>query len=267
MNNSIKTNSPSPCGFKLDCNLPVLSNIKIAKKEYYGTVHTHPRGQLICPCKGLVKAKTKSGLWLVPPSQSLWVPPMTEHQILLPKSVSVTFLFVDPTVKLDFTKNCCVLAMNNFMHELINKSVHIGNNYTVNSPEFRIMLVIIDELKKLPPTPLNLPFAKDERLTRVMNFLMKQPNSQKKMESFASLACTSSKNLNRLFVKETGLTYGNWRKQLIVLESIEKLNKGSSVTEVAIDMWYNSISAFITMFKKVTGKTPGEIALNFEKTE
>ncbi|MCP4177671.1 MAG: AraC family transcriptional regulator [bacterium] len=266
MNILKRTNLPYPGGSKLDSNFPVLSDIKVAEKEYYGTVHHHPRGQLICPGRGLVKAKSKLGLWIVPPSQSLWIPPMIEHQILLPNSVSVTFLFIDPSVTLDLSKTCRVMTMNNFMHELINKAVKIGNNYLANTPEFRIMQIIIDELKKLHPAPLYLPFAKDERIVRVMNLLIKTPGSQKTMDYFASLACTSTKNLNRLFYKETGLTFGNWRKQLIILESIGKLNKGLSVTEVAIDMGYTSVSAFIAMFKKNTGKTPGETVLNHQKT-
>jgi AraC-like DNA-binding protein len=42
------------------------------------------------------------------------------------------------------------------------------------------------------------------------------------------------------------------------LEALKRLGMKESVTTVAIELGYDSPSAFISMFKKALGKTPGQ---------
>jgi AraC-like DNA-binding protein len=54
------------------------------------------------------------------------------------------------------------------------------------------------------------------------------------------------------------MTFGKWRQQLRLLHSIQKLASGEKVTTVALDAGYNSTSAFISVFRKSMGITPGQ---------
>jgi AraC-like DNA-binding protein len=63
--------------------------------------------------------------------------------------------------------------------------------------------------------------------------------------------------LERLFQKETGLTFAQWRRQLRLHAAIVRLNRGESVTSVALDAGYQNTSAFIEMFRRLVGCTPG----------
>ena len=54
------------------------------------------------------------------------------------------------------------------------------------------------------------------------------------------------------------MTFGNWRKQLRLLESIARLGEGSSVTEVAFEAGYRSPSAFTAMFHQALGRLPSD---------
>ncbi|MGA7826924.1 MAG: helix-turn-helix domain-containing protein, partial [Geobacteraceae bacterium] len=62
----------------------------------------------------------------------------------------------------------------------------------------------------------------------------------------------------RLFVRETGLTFGAWRKRLVLQEAIERLGTGQNITRVAFDLGYQSLSAFIAMFRQALGASPGQ---------
>ena len=42
-----------------------------------------------------------------------------------------------------------------------------------------------------------------------------------------------------------------------LLRALERLAAGASVTEVAFDLGYDSPSAFVTMFRRALGTTPG----------
>ena len=57
-------------------------------------------------------------------------------------------------------------------------------------------------------------------------------------------------------VRETGLTFGRWRQQLHLIVAIRELAAGASVQQVSAELGYESVTAFITMFRKALGKSP-----------
>jgi AraC-like DNA-binding protein len=67
----------------------------------------------------------------------------------------------------------------------------------------------------------------------------------------------SERNLARLIVKETGLNFRRWRQQLQVILALQLLIGGATVQHAADALGYESTNAFITMFKKSLGTTPG----------
>ena len=67
---------------------------------------------------------------------------------------------------------------------------------------------------------------------------------------------TSARTLYRRFLKETGITLARWKQQARLLESIRRLAAGTPVTRVAVDLGYESPSAFSTMFRRALGVAP-----------
>jgi AraC-like DNA-binding protein len=53
------------------------------------------------------------------------------------------------------------------------------------------------------------------------------------------------------------MSFGVWRQQLRLLRAPESLAANEPVTEVALALGYESPSAFIAMFRRCLGKTPG----------
>jgi AraC-like DNA-binding protein len=66
----------------------------------------------------------------------------------------------------------------------------------------------------------------------------------------------STRTLYRRFLRETGITFARWKQQARLLESIRRLAEGASVTAVAVDLGYESASAFSTMFRRALGTAP-----------
>ena len=71
---------------------------------------------------------------------------------------------------------------------------------------------------------------------------------------------TSTRTLYRRFLRETGITFARWKQQARLLESIRRLTAGAQVTEVALDLGYESPSAFSTMFRRSLGVAPRAFA-------
>jgi len=68
----------------------------------------------------------------------------------------------------------------------------------------------------------------------------------------------SERTLARLVVRETGLPFGRWRQQLHLIVALRQLSAGASVQHVAGSLGYESVTAFITMFKKAVGEPPAQ---------
>lgn len=248
--------APVDIGYRIDPARPVIPfSIQVSNAGCAGS-HSHPRGQLIYASRGVMKVICVRDIWIVPPSQAVWVPPETEHEVYFPGNVWLSNLFIDPSVTSEFPRQCTVIKISSLLRELILKADKIGEDYDSQSPGFRLMLVILDELKQAEPTSLCLPLGQDERLLRVLHELLKNPGENHRLAELAAIAGASSRTLSRLFVRETGLTFGEWRRRLLLQEAIDRLDKGDSVTRIAFDLGYQSLSAFIEMFRQSLGASP-----------
>ena len=65
-------------------------------------------------------------------------------------------------------------------------------------------------------------------------------------------------SFERHFLRETGLTWRKWVSQARLMEAISQLSNGVRVGDVAHALGYEGSSAFVAMFKKATGHTPGK---------
>jgi AraC-like DNA-binding protein len=106
--------------------------------------------------------------------------------------------------------------------------------------------------------PFFLPMSEDKRVLRVMRALIEDPADERSFEKLAIDAGASMRTLARLFRRDTGMTFPQWKAQLRLIRGIDRLNQGEPVTKVAFDLGYNSASAFIYMFRQKLGVPPGD---------
>jgi AraC-like DNA-binding protein len=79
-------------------------------------------------------------------------------------------------------------------------------------------------------------------------------------------AGAGKRTIERLFQKETGLTFGKWRQQLRLMQAMRLLAEGAKVTHAALEAGYSTPSAFISMFRKMLGTTPTSYFRALSKT-
>jgi AraC-like DNA-binding protein len=82
----------------------------------------------------------------------------------------------------------------------------------------------------------------------------------------ARKAGASPRTLERLFRNETGMTFSQWKTRLLLIEAIERLARGASVTEVALDLGYSTTSSFVYMFRSNMGVSPGSYQVKVSTT-
>jgi AraC-like DNA-binding protein len=139
---------------------------------------------------------------------------------------------------------------------LIKSAAAFERPYPPKSREARLMRLIVDELRTLPVLPLHLPQPADRRLREICEHLQRNPDDNATLEDWTERLAVTTKTIQRLFAKETGMTFGQWRQQSRLLCALERLAMGDKVVDIALQLGYESPSAFATMFKRHFGRTP-----------
>src|SRR3989338_7559816 len=219
--------------------------------------HHHPKGQLIYGISGVMTVTTQAGVWVIPPGRAVWVPAGIEHKVDIAGVGRMRSLFVAADAARDMPGECAVVTVPGLLRELILAAVELPKLYDEAGPDGRLMRVILDQLRRLKPTPLYLPNPSDARLKRIADAVAADPADRTPLDEWATRAGASARTLARLFVKQTGLTFGAWRQQARLLKALEWLAEGRPVTAVALDLGYESPSAFIAMFRRAFRVSPG----------
>lgn len=101
--------------------------------------------------------------------------------------------------------------------------------------------------------------ASDPRVRRALAEIERSYREKFSMASLARKSGMSVRSLNRLFLEELGVTPGQVLVRRRVEEAKRRLRaRGVSVTDVADEVGYQSLSQFIEVFRRVTGSLPSE---------
>ena len=219
--------------------------------------HSHDWHQLIYPSRGVMTVNTATGSWVVPSRRAVWVPAGIEHEVELPGPVSMLSLYLRAGISDLMPKDCCVVNVPPLLRELILRTLEIGM-LSRNVPSHKHLIdIILDQFQALPAAPLKLPMPIDTRALRVAEIVRANPGDAESLEHLARRIGASKRTIERLFQTETEMTFGKWRQQLRMLHALRLLAAGESVTRAALEVGYDSTSAFISAFKIAVGTTPG----------
>jgi len=236
---------------------PVASRSRELPQGHIVETHHHRRAQLLFASRGTMVVSTDQGIWVVPTQRAVWIPAFVDHAVLARSELSLRSLYFSPPIVPDMPKACAVVTVSELLRQLILTAVALPIDYDEDGADGRLIGVLLDQIQTLPETPLHLPMPTDTRLQKITETLTRNPADPQSLEDWATTAGASSRTLTRLFTAETGMTFRQWRQQVRLLEALARLADGEPVTAVALDLGYDSQSAFISMFRKSLGTTPG----------
>ncbi len=255
MNNDYQTYKVVDYGFQINPELPVVGYTEKVTNAVCVS-HAHPRAQLIYATNGVMYIVVENRIWVVNPLQGLWIPGNTEHQVSFQKDVNLYSVFIDPSFANNLPKTTFSFDISEFLKQLIFKVITFDEEKVITITQRRIMDVFMDELAMIQPSATFLPTTNHQVLSNVVQLLLDDVASKYTIDHYAEISCMSSRTLSRLFIRELGMNFSEWRIRLKLVEAIKRLGEKQSVKEIAFDLGYETTSAFIHMFKKHLGKTP-----------
>ncbi len=109
------------------------------------------------------------------------------------------------------------------------------------------------------PSPCVLPAPSSPLLARAVALTEAEAGGAPSFPAIARAAGLSPRALARRFAEETGMTWRETLRRIRVIRAVEALATGdAAVTEIALSVGYNSLSAFNAAFRGLMGKSPTE---------
>ncbi|MEU0075287.1 helix-turn-helix transcriptional regulator [Streptomyces sp. NPDC006332] len=217
--------------------------------------HRHDDHQIVYAGSGVLAVTTDAGTWFAPGTRAIWVPAGTVHAHRAYGRLDLHLIGLpaeDNPLGLDTPT---VLAVGPLLRELI---LAYTRDPADGSPERRRLLAVLrDQLRASPQQPLWLPTPTDPRLVAVCRIVHADPADPRTLAALGAATGAGERTLSRLFRREFGMTFPQWRTQSRLYHALRMLADDTPVTAVAHRCGWSSASAFIDVFHRAFGYTPG----------
>jgi AraC-like DNA-binding protein len=217
--------------------------------------HRHSYAQLTLALDGVVRVDAAGSSWIVPPQRAVWIAANIEHAVTIVETARLRPVFVAASRDPFPGETCKVLEVSPLLRELVAALEQLDPA----APSGRSRLVselILDELPRLATLPMRVPMPADKRLKALCDALLADPANTQTLGDWARQAGASERTLARLFEKELGMSFGQWRQQARLAHAAPLIARGLPLAQVAEQLGYASQSAFTAMFRKTFGSPP-----------
>jgi AraC-like DNA-binding protein/mannose-6-phosphate isomerase-like protein (cupin superfamily) len=223
---------------------------------YHVPEHSHSRAQLLHARTGVVKINTGQGRWMVPPEHAMWIPPGVEHSVEMLGIVRMLSVYVRPDAIAGLPEGLRVVGLTGLATSLIVEAMELPDDASATGRAALVKALLLLEIANLPQRPLGLPFPADARLASLCRRFVEKPSPHATIDDWATRTGMSRRTFTRTFLRETGLSLSTWRQQACLFAALPRLAEGEPITSVALDLGYDSVPAFTTMFRRMLGKAP-----------
>ncbi len=221
--------------------------------------HTHATGQLCCVETGLLCVETGLGRWVVPAGRLGWIPPDTPHASRTLSASLVQVLHLAPELCGRLPAEPVVCSPNAVISAVFTRVLEQTREADSPTTEAftRLVAVLLDEVETCRTDWLRLPMPQDARLRNLAKQLIEDPGDSRSAAEWAGAIGMATRTLSRRFQAETRMQFVHWRQLARVMKALDWLAQGKPVGWVALSCGYDSVSAFIDVFRHYMGYTPG----------
>ncbi len=218
--------------------------------------HSHPRGQLVALTRGLLIVEIASERWMFPSQSCAWIPPNCLHAARSVGGAAGTMVDLSPKTCRGLPKTACMFRSSELLLAVLDRMVGWDLHQPLTMAKKRLIETLRDEIREPAEQPLRLTIPREVSLARVASALLEDVSDGRTLDDWADVAGMARRTFMRAFSAQVGMSFGRWRQQARLFAALEMLARRKSVTEVAIAVGYDSVSAFIEMFRTMLGSTP-----------
>ncbi|MBK4994701.1 AraC family transcriptional regulator [Pseudomonas sp. S37] len=211
--------------------------------------HCHTEDQLIYAASGVMRVSSEEGNWVIPGGHALWVPAGVSHAIRMQGVVCMRTLLLDAHIE-----RCQVIVVSGLLRELVLAASRMLDRRDGEHAR----ALILGELATARRIDAFVPTPQHPRLRGWCERFLRDPAQDLTLEQCGAQLNMSARSVARLFQREVGMSYGEWRARARVMLSQQCLAAGQPILNVALEHGYQSASAFAAMFKRILGYAPSD---------
>lgn len=218
--------------------------------------HSHSWGQFNYVARGTLNFHVDGKNLLSPPQYAIWIPPHVEHASWNTQAASFRSVYISERYAKELPSQPCALAMGPVLKAILDEFARIDVREPNTIQEKRMAQVALDQILAAEPTNSYLPFASSAMLQSIMDEAKANLHRQQTTEQIAYQFNLTTRTLERKCKMELGIGFGEWRQRLRYSIALDALSAGRTIQQISYDLGYNSPSAFISMFRRLSGQTP-----------
>ncbi|WP_163333658.1 AraC family transcriptional regulator [Enterobacter bugandensis] len=239
--------------FDADSYTNPIIGISIEMGQHDSGTHSHGRHQLLSSASGCITVEVENSIYVLPPHRAAWIPAHTLHRATMRGVIAYRSLyFLTSIPRLDFSMQ--IIETNPLLFQVIERMASWSCDMPVDK-QLPLTAVFREELNHARRENLKLRYPQDKRLRTSMRKIF-EGELPPRLGILALQVGACERTISRIFIKDTGMSYQNWRQQWRLLKAIESLAEGKCLSQIAQELEFSSDSAFIAFFNQHTGSTP-----------
>lgn len=247
--------------------IPAAAFIWHEKEEHNLPYHRHNKGQLMYIDGGAAFLYTRDQTYFLPARHYMWVPAGVEHYFehRYPTNyIRTIYFFLNPGEQADpFYNKTGIYPVNNLLLEMIMYTAKWDGNILPGTKPFQFLTTLKQLLPEISiqPLPITIPTSNHERIRPILIYIQTHLHEPLSLESVGHTFGFSERTLTRMFRAAMDISFFQYLKLARIIRAMELLlQTDKTISEIAYDTGYNSISAFSNTFQKLVGQRPSAFA-------
>lgn len=228
-------------------------------------VHRHKKGQLSYVEGGIAYVHFVGNTVVIPARHYIWIPPGVDHFLQVRHSTHTiirNIYYPDDNIHI-FYQHTGIYPVNNLLHEMISYTDKYDENIIEGSDDFSFLIAIKNILPQISPqnVPIVLPTTSNQRLRPILQYLYSNVSQPLTLKLVSKRFNIAERSLSRLFQSVLSISFLQYLKQVRMVRAVElMLQTDQTLSQIAFETGYQSISAFSNTFYQLAHMRPSEFA-------
>ncbi len=225
------------------------------------------RHYLLAASHGALRMEVDGTSWSLPPARAALIRAGVAIEVTIPQRVTTASVLFSTTFAPSPPANLAVVDLTPLARALITECSQWGD---ADAPLDAYALAMFRALTESTwalarqPSPAHMPTGRSPEVRLALALTSERLADDPRLSDIADDVGLAPRSLARRFEQELGMTWRAALRRLRVLRAIEQLaGTDHSVTQIAMDVGYSSLSAFQAAFRDLIGQTPSEYRTGF----
>lgn len=218
-----------------------------------------PWAELNFALTGIAEFSIGGQRYLSPPHYAIWIPPGLEHHAWIPYDIRYVSVYIRHDYCDGLPAEPCTLGISALIKAILADFAERRLHRPESASDMRMAEVLIDQLRLAPRRESYLPTSDDPVLAPVLNALREDPGDRRSLAEWARGLDVAERTLSRRFLRSLGVSFNDWRQRIKLVTAMALLEQGLPVHAVSRRLGYGNASAFIAMFRQLTGLSPTDL--------